>query len=57
MHKSVWIQEESEQCVVKLQEMPSKEEEMTNTSVGVHRNEFCALLVGCDIFLPVWMSH
>lgn len=48
----MWIQEESEECIGKLQEMPpgSIREGMTNASVGAHRKERCALLVGCDMF-------
>jgi hypothetical protein len=50
--------QELEQCVVKLQEMPTSiREGMTNISVGVHKKECCALLVGCDMFLPVWVSQ
>ena len=58
MHKkSMWIQE-LEQCVVKLQEMPkSIREGMTSISVGGHKMEFCALMVGCDMFLPIWVSQ
>ena len=59
MHKkSMWIQE-LEQCVVKLQEMPARSirEGMTNTSVGLHKKECCALLVGFDMFLPVWVCQ